>query len=261
MNKLEIKQEFEERILKILKFNSRIPKLYKQISEGDVSPFFIELFGDEVTFRIKLGQSLQTTFGMSLYEQFCETLGQSVGFKVELQKKIYGHFNADIHSYITSLLEDNNYIPNREKEFNEIRKLSSSGEAIEFPDSTVDVFITTPEGAEFLIDITTVKPNKKDFRTMKRKLLYWYAARINQSTNNIIEPYIAIPYNPESNKPNGIEYKRWSNFYDRKDLLVGEELWRKVSDNNFSIIDIIDVFRNISEHMNFDLDNLSDRKN
>lgn len=259
MNKFEIKQKFEERILEILKFDSRIPRLHKEMYSGDVSPFFIELFGEEATFNIKLGQSLQTTFGMSLYEQFCETLGESVGFKVELQKKVFGHLNSQIHTYISSLLEDNDYIPNRANEFNEIRNLSSSGQAIEFPDSTVDVFITTPAGTEYLIDITTVKPNKKDFRAMKRKLLIWYAARMSQDPNIRVEPYIAIPYNPESNELAGTEYKRWGKYYDRKDLLVGDELWKKVSNNYFSIIDIVDIFRSLSKYTNFDLDTISSR--
>ncbi|TDL30343.1 TdeIII family type II restriction endonuclease [Jeotgalibacillus sp. S-D1] len=42
-----------------------------------------------------------------------------------------------------------------------------------------------------------------------------------------MQTYIAIPCNPESRTDNN--YKRWGNFYDRQDLLVGDELWQLVS--------------------------------
>ena len=41
--------------------------------------------------------------------------------------------------------------------------------ADEHPDSTVDVYITTPDKKEILIDITTVGNNKKSFRVIKAK--------------------------------------------------------------------------------------------
>jgi hypothetical protein len=261
MNNSEIKQKFKQRIIEILKLESRIPRLYKSMNDGDVSPFFIELFGEEITFKIKLGQSIQTTIGMSIYEQFCKTLGESVGYKVELQKKIYGSVNSETASYINTLLNNLDYIPNRQEEMMEIRKLSTPGEAIEFPDSTVDVYITTPQGREFLIDITTVKPNKKSFRALKHKLLYWQAIRLSQDINAVVEPYFAIPYNPESIEPEGTKYNMWSKYYDRKDILVGDELWMKVSNNNFSILDIIEVFKSVSVDMNLDLKDAFKGKN
>ena len=38
----------------------------------------------------------------------------------------------------------------------------TKGKNIEYDDDTVDVYIVNPKGEETLIDITTVKPNKKE---------------------------------------------------------------------------------------------------
>ena len=121
----------------------------------------------------------------------------------------------------------------------------SIGDLIEIPDSTVDVFIKQPDGTEIFIDITTVKPNKKEFRTMKQKILKWYFLRLSHGdiSPDKIKTYIAIPYNPESKTDN--TYTRFSGYYDRQDLLVGDELWKLVSNDQFSLQDMIDVFREI----------------
>ena len=128
---------------------------------------------------------------------------------------------------------------------NEIKAEIGSLDAI--PDSTVDVFIKKPDGTEIFIDITTVKPNKKEFRTMKQKILKWYILRLSHGdiTPDKIHTYIAIPYNPQSKTDN--TYTRWNEYYDREDLLVGNELWQLISDNQFSLEDMIDVFREIGQ--------------
>ena len=64
-------------------------------------------------------------------------------------------------------------------------------------------------------------------------------------TPNKIYTYIAIHYNPQSKTDN--IYTRWSGYYDRKDLLVGNEIWQLVSDNQFSLEDMIAVFKEIGE--------------
>lgn len=239
--------EFQRKLEEIINLDERINRLKKDMNNGDVSPFFISLFGEEMTLNVKLGQSLQTAFGMSFYEQVCKILGESVGFKVLHQEKVLGFINDKIHKYLDENLEDINYIPNREDEIKKIRELSTPGPKKEDPDSTVDVYIITPEKKEILIDITTVKPNKKSFRAMKRKLLKWTAMRFSQDIKADVNAYIAIPYNPQSKDPAGTNYNLWSEYYDKKDLLVGDDLWKLVSNNTFGIKDIIKVFEKIGE--------------
>ncbi|MBL4942022.1 MAG: TdeIII family type II restriction endonuclease [Colwellia sp.] len=249
-DKKVIKSQLKAKLKAILKIESRVKDKAKDIEVGDVSPFFLSLLGHEITLYGKVAHSITTTFGMSFYEQVCQILSESVGYEVQLQYKMQGEVNGEISEYLDTLLEDNNYKADRVKEIEHIKQLTTPGEAVTNPDSTVDVFVKTPDGVEYYIDITTVKPNKKEFRTLKRKLLKWTAMRLSIDPNADVRAFIAIPYNPEAiNDPSCTKYKRFSAFYDRKDILVGNELWNVISNNTFNILDMITVFEDLSSEV------------
>ena len=176
---------------------------------------------------------------------------QASGWYCETQYKLLGTINSESHQYITELLEDKNYQPNRQYELEHLRDLSASvvSEKTEYPDSTVDVYIRKPDGTEICIDITTVKPSKKEFRTMKRKLLMWAAINYSQCQGSQFNPYIAVPYNPNS----GDEYNNHKGTYDRADLLVGDELWKLVSDNQMGTDDLVEIFEGIGEELRLEI--------
>ena len=255
----QMKKAVKERALRILKMDEKVKRLSKDIDNGDTNLFFLEMFGKKVMFTSKLITSLQTAFGMSFYEQVSKELGELVGYEVKNQYKITGHIHGDAKLYLDKLLEDLKYTPNRATEYQRLHEIyelnkDNLGELAEIPDSTVDVFIKKPDGTEIFIDITTVKPNKKEFRTMKEKILKWYFLRLSHGdiAPEKIQTYIAIPYNPESRTDNN--YKRWGNFYDRQDLLVGDELWQLVSGGQFSLNDMIDIFREIGNESKGDIE-------
>lgn len=246
----QMRQAVKQKALSILKMDDKVKRLSQDIDNGDTNLFFLEMFGKQVMFTSKLITSLQTAFGMSFYEQISKTLGEMVGYEVHNQYKLTGHIHQDTKHYLDTLLEDLNYQPNRQSEYEQLSLIHSQikeqiTELTAIPDSTVDVFIKKPDGTEIFIDITTVKPNKKEFRTMKQKILKWYFLRLSHDdiTPDKIHTYIAIPYNPESRHDN--TYTRWGEYYDRQDLLVGDELWQLVSNGNFSLNDMIEVFREI----------------
>lgn len=250
--KQQMKAIVKSKAISILKLEDKATEMAQAIENGDTNLFFIEMFGNEPMLISKLIMSLQTTFGMSFYEQISKSLGELVGYTVENQYSLEGYIPDAVKTYLSSLLDNTSYTPNRVTEYARLAVLYQNahdkgqiGTLAKIPDSTVDVFIRTPDGTEIFIDITTVKPNKKEFRTMKEKILKWYFLRL--SHGNIrpekIKTFIAIPYNPESRDTN--EYKRWGNYYDRADLLVGDELWKLVSAGHFSLNDMIDVFREI----------------
>ena len=245
INKNEIKKHVKN-VLSKKSGKEVVAEKLTDIENGDVSPFFLALFGKKITLTAKVAQSYQTKFGMSLWEQIAQKLSQNVGWHCETQYKLYGEINPASQRYIHDLLETKDYVPNRLTELNDLRKIAKTtiAEPHEIPDSTVDVFIRKPDGTEICIDITTVKPNKKEFRTMKRKLLMWASLRYSQDNDINFEPYIAIPYNPNKG-----EYKNHSGSYDRNDLLVGDELWKKVSDDKFSIDDLIEIFESIGDEL------------
>lgn len=246
----QMKQAVKEKALKILNMDDKVKRLSKDIDKGDTNLFFLEMFGKKVMFTSKLITSLQTAFGMSFYEQISKELGELVGYEVQNQYKITGYLHIDAKNYLDDLLENLQYAPGREVEYRRLSEIyeqtkAEMGDLAEIPDSTVDVFIKKPDGTEIFIDITTVKPNKKEFRTMKLKILKWYFLRLSHGdiSPDKIKTYIAIPYNPESRTDN--TYTRWNNYYDKDDLLVGDELWKLVSNNQFSLDDMIEVFKEI----------------
>lgn len=247
------KNIIKSRVKEILQLDSKVSDLKKAMDQGDVSPFLIELFGKSTSLKIKLGQSIQTTMGMSFYEQTCQTLGESVGYTIELQEKVKGFISEDVNRYLT-MCDDVNYKPNRTKELSDLKSIVGSGPEQEYPDSTVDVYITKPDGTEILIDITTVKPNKKEFRVLKEKLLRWTAMRWSQQPNVDVQAYIAFPYNPESVELDGTKYSRHKNYYDRKDVLVGEELWRLVSDSKVGIVDLVTIFEELGDELSSEIE-------
>jgi hypothetical protein len=246
----QMKEAVKEKALGILKMDEKVKRLSNDIDKGDTNLFFLEMFGKKVMFTSKLITSLQTAFGMSFYEQISKKLGELVGYEVQNQYKITGCLHAEARSYLDALLENLKYTPNRETEYQCLSDIyeqnkDNMGPLVEIHDSTVDVFIKKPDGTEIFIDITTVKPNKKEFRTMKEKILKWYFLRLSHGdiSPDKIKTYIAIPYNPESRTDN--TYTRWNNYYDDKDLLVGDQLWKLVSDGQFSLDDMIEVFKEI----------------
>ncbi|MCT4348175.1 TdeIII family type II restriction endonuclease [Vibrio sp. NC2] len=237
---IKVKQQLE----KILKLDSRIDEKLNDIKNGDVSPYFLSLMGLETTLTYKLSVSLSTTFGMSFYEQVCEILAKEAGYEVKRQHKILGEVSTEVNEYLQQTLDNTAYIPDRETELLKIAELAGTGVEKEHPDSTVDVFIKLPDGTEVYIDITTVKPNKKEFRTMKRKLLTWTAMRLSVDPEAKVCAYMAIPYNPESGS-----YSRFSNCYHRKDLLVEDELWELVSGGKYNSKKIQEVFKSLNQEV------------
>lgn len=91
---------------------------------------------------------------------------------------------------------------------------------------------------------------------MKEKILRWAAYRMSQNPNVKVEPYFAIPYNPEASTVDGTIYKRFNQYYDRKDILVGDELWNKISNNTCSINDIVEIFNELGHEMGDSIDGI-----
>tara|TARA_R100001039_G_scaffold29948_1_gene21636 strand:- start:141 stop:911 length:771 start_codon:yes stop_codon:yes gene_type:complete len=249
--------EIKAMLRSTLRLESRVASKRNDIDQGDVSPFFLSLIGEKITLYSKIAQSLQTTFGMSFYEQLCVKLAIEAGYEARSQFKLMGSVSPAIYEYMNSTLERTDYYPNRVQEIETIRRMSTkTANPVVLPDSTVDVFIKTPDGTEYLIDITTVKPNKKEFRALKRKLLTWAALRYSVDSAVNVQPMIAIPYNPEASNIESSEYNRFSAYYDRSDLLVGEELWRLVSGGEFGITDLTEIFTSLGHELRSEIESI-----
>ncbi|MDC3268239.1 TdeIII family type II restriction endonuclease [Gammaproteobacteria bacterium] len=249
MKNIGLKNKVKEFIENGLGMDARIQRLQKAFDEGEKHPFYISLFDENAAFSAKVTHSVYTWIGQSFYEPFCVMLGDLAGYEVKTQKKVLGSCNQEVENYLQSIEKNMDYVPNRDAEIKKLKEIVTPGNADEHPDSTVDVYITTPDKKEILIDITTVGNNKKSFRALKQKTLRWTAMRLSQDKNVDVNSFFAVPYNPYSTKLDGTDYDLWSEYYDRKDILVGDELWKKVSNNLIGINDIDKIFKEVGKEL------------
>jgi len=120
------------------------------------------------------------------------------------------------------------------------------------PDSVVDLFVKV-KNTENYFDLTSAKPNMKEFVALKLKLLRWTALRLSQNKNIKIFTRLAIPYNPYHPEP----YERWTlkGLYDLEngEILVGEEFWNFVASDKI-YEELLDVFQKVGEELRDEID-------
>lgn len=250
-----MKSETKEKILNLLLDVVR-RKLSEYNPETEHMPFHYALIGKDRYAMFSFIQSINTAFGMSIWEQVAIILAESAGYKAERQYKILGKINPEADELINKIILDlRNGIkkPNKKKEIEEVRKAITPGKSEEHPDSTVDLFILTKDGKENYFDITSAKPNLKEFVAMKRKLLIWTALRLSQDKSAKVMTRLAIPYNPYHPEP----YKRWTlkGLYDLEsgEILVGEEFWNFVG-NAKIYNDLLSIFQKAGEILRNEID-------
>jgi hypothetical protein len=229
--KASIKKLIKDKILE---------KLEGYKSETSYTPFFSAIFDEETIVQGSIMQSLYTSFGMSIYEQIAVILAKDAGYYAERQHKLVGEIDPATEALIHQIAI--RPTPNKLVEIEEIRNLITISNGGNDHENTVDVFIRKPDGSEIYIDITTVKPNLKEFRTMRRKLLRWSAIRLSQNKNTTISTYIGIPYNPYYPEA----YQRWTGklcdpVYD---ILVQNDLWQAFA--GYDVFDeLIEIFKEV----------------
>ncbi len=207
-------------------------------------PFHHRLFGKDRYAMFSFIQSMNTTFGMSIWEQVAIILAQDTGSYGNRQYKLLGEIDRETEEFVRDIhykLREGNINPNMIRQAEEIRSRIRKGQARLDPDSIVDLFVKTGQ-AENYFDITSVKPNMKEFVALKLKLLRWTALRLSQDENAQVFTRLAIPYNPYHPQP----YERWilKGLYDLENAedLVGEVFWNFVaSDNIYN--ELLDVFQ------------------
>ena len=106
---------------------------------------------------------------------------------------------------------------------------------------------------ENYFDITSAKPNIKEFVALKMKLLNWTALRLSQDKNAKVFTRLAVPYNPYYPEA----YERWTlrGLYDlaKGEVMVGEEFWNFVANANI-YEELLDIFREAGEKLRNEID-------
>lgn len=218
-------------------------------------PFHHRLLGKDRYAIFSFIQSMNTTFGMSIWEQVAVVLVKDADNYAERQYKLLGEIDEETDRFITEIhhkLRKGETAPNMIDETEQIRRRIKRGQAKVDPDSIVDLFARIKQ-TENYFDITSAKPNMKEFVALKLKLLRWTALRLSQDKNVQVFTRLAIPYNPYHPEP----YERWTlkGLYDLEngEVLVGEEFWNFVASD--SIYDeLLDVFQEVGEELRTEVD-------
>ena len=202
-------------------------KLKNYTPETKVMPFHYRLLGKDRMALYSFIQSLNTTFGVSIFEPVAVTLAQNNFKIVKRQVTPHNQISEKAHRAIQHIIDNlatTETQPNKSAETETLRRVCRTGKMNTVKLTKVDVWLEKETGELFLLDLKTVKPNKGDFEKFKRMLLEWTAAELARNPSANVHAIIAIPYNPYAPKP----YRRWTmkGMLDIKhELLVGEELW------------------------------------
>jgi len=218
-------------------------------------PFHHRLLGRDRYAIFSFIQSMNTTFGMSIWEQVAVILAEGVGAKAERQFKLLGQIDDKTEKLISEIhykLRKGETVANKLDEIKQIEAIIKKGERKEDPDSTVDLFVKI-KNVENYFDITSAKPNMKEFVALKLKLLRWAALRLSQDKNVNVFTRLAIPYNPYHPEP----YERWTlkGLYDLEngEILVGSEFWNFVANDDI-YEELLDVFQEVGEELRNEID-------
>lgn len=230
-------------------------KLKKYEPETEHMPFHYRLLGKDRYAIFSFIQSLNTTFGVSIWEQVAVILAKGAGNHAERQYKLLGEIDSDTKNLIDEThykLRKGEVAADKIAEIKRIREKIKKGEARIDPDSIVDLFVKIKDEENYF-DITSAKPNKKEFVALKLKLLRWTGLRLSQEKTAKVFTRLAIPYNPYHPEP----YERWTlkGLYDleNNEILVGKEFWNFVASDNI-YEELLDVFQEVGKELREEID-------
>ena len=205
---MALSKEQIKNVEEVLKASLR-NKFQNHKPEPAYMPFHTRLLGKDRLALYSFIHSLNTNFGISIFEPVGLALAQK-NFKMAVSQATAGNqissaAQAEIQKIIDGLITATN-TPKKEKEIERIRKVCQTGDMIKVKPTKVDLMFESKDGAYFLFDIKTAKPNAGGFKEFKRTLLEWVAVVLANKPNAEINTFIAIPYNPYEPEP----YNRWT---------------------------------------------------
>lgn len=218
-------------------------------------PFHHRLLGKDRMALYSFIQSLNTTFGISIYEPVAVALAREKFKVAETQVKPFNEISSGAHQQIQTIM-DELAIDEREldkpTETEQIRRVCRAGTLDKVRLTQVDIWLESYEGELFLIHLKTVKPNKGNFKEFKRMLLEWTAAELARDPEAVVNTMIGIPYNPYEPKP----YERWTmkGMLDLDhEVLIAEELWDFLGGEG-SYTDMLNAFEKAGIELRSEID-------
>jgi len=218
----KIQQQYVEEVIK----NCLRNKFKHYHPESNNMPFHYRLLGKDKMALYSFIQSLNTTFGASIFEPVAVAIAKDNFARAQSQyvvgNKISNGCQQVIQQIMNDLILGNK--PDKKREIELLRKAATIGTVNQMRTVKVDLFVETKDGEQFLFDLKTAKPNISNFKDFKRTLLEWAGIALTLNPEVKINTLIAIPYNPYEPKP----YERWTikgMLDDTYELKVAEEFW------------------------------------
>jgi len=222
--------------------------------ESSNMPFHYRLLGKDRMALYSFIQSLNTTFGTSIFEPVTVALAEYNFKKVEKQYIIGNQISSECQNVIQSIMNDLTLgiTPDKQKEIELVRAAAFKGKINKMKTVKVDLYIESFDGEQFFFDIKTAKPNISNFKDFKRTLLEWIGIALTNNPKAKVNSLIAIPYNPYEPQP----YERWTikgMLDDKKELLVGKEFWDFLGGEG-AYEDLLDCFEKVGIKLRPEID-------
>jgi type II restriction enzyme len=246
---LSQKQNIEEIIINCLRNKF---KNYKP--ESSNMPFHYRLLGRDRMALYSFIQSLNTTFGTSIFEPVAVALAKNKFAKAQSQYFVGDKISESCQKTIQDIINNLTVgtLPNKNKEIELIRESVNTGKINNIKTVKADLFLEDEQGVQYLIDLKTAKPNISNFKDFKRTLLEWVGIALTNNPNLEINTLIAIPYNPYEPQP----YERWTikgMLDDKYELMVGKEFWDFIGGDG-AYEEILDCFESAGIKMRPEID-------
>lgn len=238
---MTINVSYKHHIIETIKLCLR-KKFQNYKPETKHMPFHYRLLGKDRMALFSFIQSLNTTFGTSIYEPVAKELARENYKEVHIQHKLGNTITQNAQNEIQKIMNGLSVGGNvaKAKETERIRKVATSGKQNKLKTVKVDLFLVSKKNEVFMFDLKTVKPNITDFVSYKRTLLEWLAVYFFQNPRANVRTLISIPYNPYEPKP----YLRWTmkGMLDLKEeVKIAEEFWDFLAGKG-TYIDLLDCF-------------------
>ena len=223
-------------------------------------PFHYRLLGQDRMALYSFIQSLNTTFGTSIFEPVAEALAKTRFVKAQSQYVVGNKISKDAQNEIQDImnkLTTGDTDPDKRAEIQRIRAVCQTDSMNRLRTVKADLLVENDTGSLFLFDLKTVKPNKGDFEKFKKTLLDWCAIALAKNPDLDIHTLIAIPYNPYEPEP----YKRWTakGMLDlEQELIVADEFWDFLGGDG-AYHDLLDCFERVGIELRPEIDQYFER--
>ncbi|MEW6125956.1 MAG: TdeIII family type II restriction endonuclease [Acidobacteriota bacterium] len=222
--------------------------------ESSNMPFHFRLLGKDRIALYSFIQSLNTTFGTSIFEPVAVALAKD-RFKQAVAQYAVGNVISEgcqhvIQAIINSLTMGAD--PDKSREVEQIRNAMTKDKLTSLKTVKVDLFVESLGGDLYFFDLKTAKPNISNFKDFKRTLLEWVGITLTKDSTAKVNTLIAIPYNPYEPKP----YERWTlkGMLDLSyELKVAEEFWDFLGGQG-AYADLLDCFEEAGKELRPEID-------